>query len=467
MARPMREPAPVVTAHAAVCRDRFDPQGQGRHVPHELTGLMVLPTKRLAQIARCTVESADNTQLARVRSAAPWPADAVHRRRIRVMRPQTTPHRRRRRESLLARDATLCEHGGRLLDSGARPDHQRDGPSPLAHQPVPNLEVRGAVRFPVGVRLSRRSAERPPWEASVAQPVPDVPRPTAKHARQRRQQPVDPVWLQAPACQARPEPCRTHIALAIARVEAAIRHPVPWGVMVVEAWDVAADVVQGLARRRQDWIRRLHTHRGLATARVQRRAANGWTLQRSGPPSAVEDRVPRIPTTASRPVPVGEHTSGGGTRRGRMPPRGPVRSVVRCARASLPGRRGVLVTNRVDGDAANLIRLARPRWPPDTCAQDRKGPLGCNEDRRRSAEAMGQHGGLVVVAASRRHVTCLPAGPDRTRGLLHTRGDAWRQQGRAVRQNRWGLAQDPWSHGATLDQLCGPIFATQRGLVLG
>ena len=154
MARPMREPAPVVTAHAAVCRDRFDPQGQGRHVPHELTGLMVLPTKRLAQIARCTVESADNTQLARVRSAAPWPADAGHRRRIRVMRPQTTPHRRRHRESLLARDATLCAHGGRLLDSGARPDHQRDGPSPLAHQPVPNLEVRGAVRFPGGVRLS-------------------------------------------------------------------------------------------------------------------------------------------------------------------------------------------------------------------------------------------------------------------------------------------------------------------------
>ena len=137
---------------------------------------------------------------------------------------------------------------------------------PLAHQPVPSLEVRGAVRFPVGVRLSRRSAERTPWEASVAQPVPDVPRPTAKHARQRRQQPVDPVWLQAPACQARPEPCRTHIALAIARVEAAIRHPVPWGVMVIEAWDVAADVVQGLARRRQDWIRRLNTHRGLATA---------------------------------------------------------------------------------------------------------------------------------------------------------------------------------------------------------
>ena len=148
-------------------------------------------------------------------------------------------------------------------------------------------------------------------------------------------------------------------------------------------------------------------------------------------------------------------------------PRGPVRSVVRGARASLPGRRGVLVTNRGDGDAATIIRLARPRWPPDTCAQDRQGPLGCHEDRRRSAEAMGQHGGLVVVAASRRHVTCLPAAPDRTRGLLHTHGDAWRQQGHAVRQNRWGFAQDPWSHGATLDQLCGPIVAKQRGLVLG
>ena len=45
----------------------------------------------------------------------------------------------------------------------------------------------------------------------------------------------------------------------------------------------------------------------------------------------------------------------------------------------------------------------------------------------RSAEAIGQHGCLVFVAYALWHLTCLPAVPDRTQGLIHTMGDACRQ----------------------------------------
>jgi hypothetical protein len=38
MALPMREPAPVVTEHAAVFRDLWDHQCQVRHIQHDLTG---------------------------------------------------------------------------------------------------------------------------------------------------------------------------------------------------------------------------------------------------------------------------------------------------------------------------------------------------------------------------------------------------------------------------------------------
>ena len=243
MALPIIEPAPVVTEHAAVFRDLFDNPCQLRHVQHSLTGLMVLPKKRLATIARCTLESADTTHRSRFLSAAPWPEDAVNHRRIRFMLQQTKPPRRRRRASLLARDETRCEPGGSLFDSVDRPDNHCDGTDPLAHHPVTSLSVSGAVRRPVGVRLYRRDEALTQGEANVAKHVPDVQLPTENNARHRRDQQVDPGVLQDPELQARHAQFRTQIALAIALVEEAIRHTVPFGVVVCDAWYVAEDVV--------------------------------------------------------------------------------------------------------------------------------------------------------------------------------------------------------------------------------
>ena len=44
MELPILEPAPVVAEHAVVFRDLFENQCQFRHVQHDLTGLIVLPT---------------------------------------------------------------------------------------------------------------------------------------------------------------------------------------------------------------------------------------------------------------------------------------------------------------------------------------------------------------------------------------------------------------------------------------
>jgi len=72
--------------------------------------------------------------------------------------------------------------------------------------------------------------------------------------------------------------------------------------------------------------------------------------------------------------------------------------VVRCAHESLTGRSVVRVTNRADWSAANIIALYWQRWPTETFDQDRQGPLGFNEYRLRSAEAIGTHGCLVFAA---------------------------------------------------------------------
>ena len=53
MELPIIAPAPGVTEHAAVFRDVFENQCQFRHFQHYLTGLIVLPNKSMANLARC------------------------------------------------------------------------------------------------------------------------------------------------------------------------------------------------------------------------------------------------------------------------------------------------------------------------------------------------------------------------------------------------------------------------------
>jgi hypothetical protein len=465
MELPIVAPAPIVTAHAVVFRDLCENQCQFRHVQPYLTGLIVLPNKSLANMARCILDSADNTNLSRFLSETPWREQEVNRCRIRFMLQQTKPHRRRRRDSLVVIDDPRCEHVGSLFDHVDRHYNHGDGTYPLAHNPVTSFYVSGAVRFPLDLRRYRRDAELTPWDAAVAQHVPDLKIPTAKKARNRLHQQVDPVRLQDPECRARHAQFHTKMALAIELVEAAIRHKVPFGVVVFDAWYLAEDVVRVLARRRKDWISLLKTNRLLETASFQLRDAHGWALQLPGPHIAVEELVPLIPAQAYRPVNVREQTYWCFTLAVRIPGVGKVRLVVSFEQESLTGRSVVLVTNRVDWSAAKIIALYWQRWPTETFYQDGQGQLGFDAYRMRSTEAIGTHGCLVFVAYSLVHLTCLPAGPDRTKGLMHTIGDACRQQGRALIQKLLLFVHDQLSHGATADHVFAQLLAKQRGMV--
>jgi Transposase DDE domain len=235
---------------------------------------------------------------------------------------------------------------------------------------------------------------------------------------------------------------------------------------VFDAWYLAEDLIQVLARRRKDWISVLKTNRLLETASFHLRDAHGWTLKLPGPHLAVEELVPLIPATAYRPVKVGEHTYWCFTLTVRIPTLGKVRIVVSFERESLTGRYVVLVTNRLDWTAAKIIGLYWQRWPTETFDQDGKGHLGFNESRMRSAEAIGKHWCLVFVAYSLLHLTCLPAGPDRTKGLMHTIGDACRHQGQALLQNLLRFVHEQLSGGAAADHVFAQLFAKQGGMVL-
>jgi DDE superfamily endonuclease len=463
---PILAPAPVVTAHAAVFRGLFETQCQFRHFRHSRTGLMVRPHKSMANIARGVLESADKTNLSRFFSEASWRESELNRCRVRFMLQQTRPHRRRRRESLLRIDATRCEHVGPLFDYVDRHYHHSDGTYPLAHNPVTGLYVSGPVRFPLGLRLYRRDEELTPWEAAVAKHFPERTIPTERKARNRLHTQVAPVLRQDPEFRARHEQFRTNIALALELVEEAIRHKGPFGVVVFDAWDLAEDVVRALARRRKDWISLLNTNRLLETASVHLRDANGWTLKLPGPHIAVEELVPLIPATAYRAFRVHAQTSWCFTLAVHIPGLGKVRIVVSVEHEQLTERDVVLVTNRADWRAAKIMGLYLQRWPTETFYQDSKGHLGFNASRMRSSEAIGKHWRLVFVADALVHLTCLPSGSDRTRGLIQTMGDACRQQGRALLQQLLLVVHDQLAHGVPVDDLFAQLFAKQRGMVL-
>jgi hypothetical protein len=95
----------------------------------------------MANIARCILGSADNTNLPRSLSEASWRQDAVNRRRIRFMLQQTTCHRQRRRDSTVAPDGILCERVGSLCDSVDRDYKHGDGTYPVPHNSLTGFHV--------------------------------------------------------------------------------------------------------------------------------------------------------------------------------------------------------------------------------------------------------------------------------------------------------------------------------------
>src|SRR5574341_1824902 len=89
MQLPIIEVAPLVASHAGVFRDLFENCCQFRHFENYLTGLMVLPNKSMANIARCTVESSDKTNLSRYFSSDGWEQENINGRRVKYVLRQT------------------------------------------------------------------------------------------------------------------------------------------------------------------------------------------------------------------------------------------------------------------------------------------------------------------------------------------------------------------------------------------
>ena len=461
MQLPLVAPAPLVTAPADAFRDLFENRRQFQHFQHYLTGLIVLPNKSLTNIARCVLESADKTNLSRFLSEAPWQEALVNHRRIRYLLEQTKPHRRPKADAAVVIDDTLCEHVGSLFDYVDRHYNHTDGSYPLAHNPVTSFSISGAARFPLDLRLYRRYEELTNWESFVQQHFPDRTIPTTKKDRARLHKELDPDLLKDPEFETLHQQFRTKIDLAIDLVEAAIRHKVPFGILLFDGWYLSEELVKVAARRKKDWVSILKRNRKLETTSFVLRDAQGKPLVLPRPHLTVESLLGHIPSSAYRPVKVADKTYWSFSLRVRIPSLGKVRLVFSFEQADLSGPCVVLVTNRVDWSAQKIIATYLLRWPTETFYQDGKGQLGLAEYRMRSAEAIGKHWCLVFVAYSFLHLACLSSSLTKGSAPLKTIGDACRQQAQALLQKLLLYVHDQLLGGASISAVFTKVFAKQ------
>ena len=167
--------------------------------------------------------------------------------------------------SALILDDTLCEHVGSLFEYIDHHYNHGDNTYPLAHNPITSHYVSGPVRFPVDLRLYRRYEEVTRWEEFVHKHFPKREIPVKKKERAQFHKVVDPVLLADPEFQVLHQQFQTKIELAEELVEAAIRHKLPFSVVLFDSWYLAKEFVTCLRRRKKDWISILKKNRKLET----------------------------------------------------------------------------------------------------------------------------------------------------------------------------------------------------------
>lgn len=82
MQLPIVAPAPLVASPTEAFRSLFSDERAYENFQIYLTGLIVLDNKSLSNISRCTLESADKTNLSRFLSESPWQTKAMNAHRV-------------------------------------------------------------------------------------------------------------------------------------------------------------------------------------------------------------------------------------------------------------------------------------------------------------------------------------------------------------------------------------------------
>lgn len=468
MQLPIVAPAPIVAEHAEAFRSLFRDERSYENFQTYLTGLIVLENKSLSNISRCTLESADKTNLSRFLSESPWKSDAMNAHRIQYLLAQTVNVRLKAEQSCLLIDDTLCEHVGSLFEYIDRHYNHSDSSYPLAHNLVTSHYRSGAVRFPVDYEIYRRYEDLTQWEQFVAKHFPGQGIPPTTQARQKLHKQLDPTLLEDPEFSQLHEQFRTKMTIAHELLKHAIEHGLPFTTVLMDSWYLTTEFVQQLAAKKKNWVSLLKRNRNLSMYGFQLRDAQGKPIPLpANGVIKVEALVPLIASSAYRQVDIDHRSYWCFSVCTRLSGIGKVRLVICFESANLSGSYAVLVTNRTDWSAKQTLSMYLKRWAIETFYRDGKQLLGLDQYRVRSHSAMQSHWCLVFVAYSLLHLACLPPSLKPPRGKrptqpIQTIGEVVRQQGQALIEQLILFAHDQLSRGETAAQVFTDLFAKQQ-----
>ncbi|NJK52446.1 MAG: transposase [Leptolyngbyaceae cyanobacterium SU_3_3] len=467
MQLPIVAPAPIVSKHAQAFRDLFNDERTFENFQTYLTGLIVLENKSLSNISRCTLQSADKTNLSRFLKESPWSSEAMNQRRVQYMLAQTVEVRLEGKQSCLLLDDTLCEHVGSLFEYIDRHYNHSDGGYPLAHNLVTSHYRSGAVGFPVDCEMYRRYEDLTQWEQFVQKHFPEQEIPRTTQARQTLHKQLDPQLRKDPEFAQLDAQFRTKLTIASQLLEQAIAHRLPFTTVLMDSWYLSSEFVAQLALHQKDWVSLLKRNRKLSLCGFQLRDAQGQPIALPSSEMKVEDFVPLIPPTAYRKLEIEQQSYWCFSFCARLSGLGKVRLVISFQSADLSGTYAVLVTNRLDWTAKQVLAQYLQRWTIETFYRDSKQLLGLDEYRMRSAVALQSHWCLVFVAYSLLHLACLPSSSKPPKGNRPTQpsqtiGQVVRQQGQALIEQLILFAHDLLEQGDTATQVFTRLFAKQH-----
>jgi SRSO17 transposase len=470
MQLPIVNPAPLVAQHAAVFRDLFGESRQYRHCQNYLTGLIVLENKSLANISRCTLDSADKSNLSRFLSDAPWSPVAVNQRRIAYLLSQPVGIRQAARAAYLILDDTRCEHVGSLFEYVERHYNHREHTYPLAHNRVTSHYLSGAVRFPVDFALYGRYESVTQWEQFVRQQFPTQVIPTQAKARAKLHRQLDQPLRQDPAFEQLHQQFRSKITLAVDLIKQAVERGLAFSTRLFDSWYLAPQLLAILTEYDKDWISLLKSNRNLEVHSFVLKDEQGQAVPLEGPHIQVADLVPLIPAQAYRPIRVNDQTYWCFSFCVRIPSLGKVRLLISFDNPEFTGTYAVLVTNRTDWSARQVLSQYLHRWPIETFDRDGKQLLGLDDYRIRSLEAIETHWCLVFVAYSSLHLACLPppAKSPAKRPTVPNQsiGAICRQQAQALIQALILFAHEQLQQGHSAAAVFQLLFAKQQLAVM-
>ena len=468
MQLPIVSPAPIVATHAQAFRDLFSDHRQYENFEHYLTGLIVLENKTLTNISRCILESADKSNLSRFLSEAPWLPEALNQRRLEYVLSQTQGIRVPAADSDFILDDTLCPHVGSLFEYVERHYDHCDGSYPLAHNLVTSHYLSGAVRIPLHYEVYRRYETVTNWDSFILEHFPDETIPKTAKEKAKLHRKYDSILMGDPKFKVLHEQFLSKITIAKMLLKQAIESHIPFKTVLMDSWYLSPDLIQYLKDCHKDWVSLLKRNRNLEPQSFQLKDALGQPIQFSQAQIKVEDLVPLIPKSAYQNVKIEQKSYWCFTFCVRLSGLDKVRLVISFEREDLTGTYAVLISNRTDWSASQIVTRYLRRWTIETFYRDSKQYLGLDEYRTRSFSAVNAHWCLVFVAYSILHLDCLPPSSAIGKKGKHPRlperslGEVCRQQGQALIQSLILFAHDRLQEGVSAAQVFADLFAKQQ-----